>query len=206
MKIDTPKYILALDCETSGLVSGKKSINPARDAKTGEAYQAIAWGLVVVDFDTFEPVEMASYKIRFNSSKFTWNDRAEKVHGLSRDQLEHEGMDEEDFAVAFCELIIKYWGTSTPVITLGHNVNFDLCFIRDQLERHGLSVHFSNRVLDTNTLGMVLANITGSENLFQHFGLPARGSHDPLEDILMTLIAAKGFRDLYQSGLAALSA
>lgn len=204
MQIDTPRYILALDCETSGLVSGKKSLNPACDPKTGERYQAIAWGFAVVEFDTMEVVETLSVKVKFDSSNFTWSDRAAAVHGLTQARLDQAGMSEEDFLVEFCEMVLRYWGTSTPIICLGHNVWFDISFLRDTLDRHGLAVHFSNRVLDTNTLGMVLSSITGSDALFNHFGLPARTTHDPMDDALMALIVAKGYRDMFRSGLAAL--
>lgn len=201
MKPDAPQYILAFDCETSGLVSGKYSENPAYDADTGEEYQAIAWGVVVVELATLEPVEYISHKIQLHPN-MKWNARAEAVHKISKEQLALEGIPEEEFMVEFCELILKYWGTSTPVIVLGHNVQFDLAFMRRALKRNGLNIHFSNRVIDTNSLGMGLASIASSNEMFEYFAMPPRQAHDALEDILMTLLAAKNFRLIYEAGLA----
>lgn len=202
MKIDTPKYILAIDCETSGLVSGKKSLNPVKLLNESEHYQALSWGVVVVDYDTFEPVDVMYREVQFNPH-FTWSDRAERVHRLTQEHLNEAGVPEDEFVADFCELIAKYWGTSTPVIVLGHNPYFDIAFLRDTLDRYGIPIHFSNRVIDTNSLAMTLAGITGSDALFDYFSLPARDSHNALDDILMTLIAAKGFRDVYQQCLTA---
>ena len=199
MQIDTPKYILAMDCETSGLISGKDSINPAFDYRTGRRFQSLSWGMVVVDFDTFEPVETLEANIKFDASKFEWNTRAEAVHGLSQEFLAKNGIDEDEFAAQFAELVIKYWGISTPVICLGHNVYFDTFFLRDLLDRHEVPIRFSNRIIDTNTLAMTLDGITGSDAMFKRFGFEDRKTPSAIEDILMTLIAAKGYRDEFRA-------
>lgn len=199
MKIDAPQFVLAIDCETSGLVSGKKSDNPAFDIETGEEYQAIEWGICVVDLATFDVVEHYHNKIKFNR-KMKWNARAEAVHKNSIEQLDLMGIEEEDFVCDFAELVSKYWGTTTPVILLGHNVQFDLAFIRRALKRHGVAIHFSNRMIDTNSIGMGLARLASSDQMFEYFGMPPRGAHSALEDILMTILAAKNFRMIYENG------
>lgn len=199
MKIDAPKYVLAFDCETSGLAS--KSPDPSIDQTTGEFYQSVAWGLVVLDFATFEPVE--TYKGYIKPIKGAqWNKRAEAVHGLSQEWLNMNGRDEEEVVVDMCEIILRYWGSTTPVIALGHNVAFDIAFFRSMAARHGVEIRFSNRVVDTNSLIMGLMNITGSDAMFEAFGLPARSAHDPLEDILMTVICAQQMREIYQRGMS----
>jgi DNA polymerase III epsilon subunit-like protein len=179
MKIDAPKYVLAFDTETSGLAS--KSPDPSIDHKTGEFYQTVAWGVVVLDFATYEAVD--TYKAFVQPVKGAqWNKRAEAVHGLSQEWLAANGKPEEDVMVDLFELILKYWGTTTPIIALGHNVMFDISF--------------------TNSLFMGLTGLTGSDAMFETFGLPARGAHDPLEDILMTVICAKEMRNAYERGIA----
>jgi DNA polymerase III epsilon subunit-like protein len=199
MKIDAPKYVLAFDTETSGLAS--KSPDPSIDHKTGEFYQTVAWGVVVLDFATYEAVD--TYKAFVQPVKGAqWNKRAEAVHGLSQEWLAANGKPEEDVMVDLFELILKYWGTTTPIIALGHNVMFDISFFRSSAARHGLEVRFSNRIIDTNSLFMGLTGLTGSDAMFETFGLPARGAHDPLEDILMTVICAKEMRNAYERGIA----
>lgn len=199
MKIDAPQYILAIDCETSGLVSGKKSRRPSVSPDGTEEYQAIAWGVVVAELETYDPVEVMSKKIKLIPG-MQWSAQAEKIHGISKEQLELDGVEEEDFIVELCELVMKYWGTTTPVIVLGHNVAFDLDFLQAALARHGVAIHFSNRIIDSNSIAMGLQSLASSDQMFEFFQLPKRTTHDPLDDILMTLIAVQGFKTIYQNG------
>lgn len=203
MQIDSPKYVLAIDCETSGLAG--RSLDPSRNLDNpSEFYQAVAWGVVVLDFETFQPVEL--YKCFIKPVEgVTWSTRAEQVHGLSREWLAENGIDEEQAVVEIAELIVKYWGTSTPVIALGHNPFFDVAFMRSMFARHGVSVRFSNRLIDTNSLLMVLLNLTGSDAMFDYFEFPPRDKHDPLDDILMTIISASEFRKRYRAAQQSLS-
>lgn len=199
MKPDAPQYILAIDAETTGLVSSKKSLRPSISDDGSERHQAIAWGVVVATLGDYEPVEMFSRKIQLQPG-MSWSPQAEKVHGISKEQLALEGVEEEDFIVELAELVMKYWGTTVPVIVLGHNVAFDLDFLKAALERHGVQIHFSNRVIDSNSISLGLAGLTSSDKMFEFFDLPKRTTHDPLDDILMTLIAVQGFKLIFDNG------
>jgi DNA polymerase III epsilon subunit-like protein len=202
MKIDMPKYVLAMDSETTGLAP--KSADPTTNSSTGEVFQAISWGLAVVDIGTFQVVETYDSHVHYIPG-MAWAARAEQVHGLSKERLLAEGKPEEDVLADICELILKYWGSDTPVIALGHNVAFDLAFFRGMTNRHGINIRFSNRVIDTNSLAMVLENVTGSDQMFERFGLPPRTSHSAMEDIIYTIHCAAAMRDVYTIGLQSIA-
>jgi len=84
-----------------------------------------------------------------------------------------------------------------PVILAGHNVGFDLAFLKAFLEGqgHALEPRFSHRVVDTHSLAaglrdagrLPLANLS-STALFDHFGIqvPEDRRHTALGDALAT--------------------
>ena len=48
------------------------------------------------------------------------------------EHLEQHGLEREEATVRLLELIIKYWGSTSPVILGGHNTAFDKEFITQQ--------------------------------------------------------------------------
>ena len=117
-------YFLAIDCETSGMSFGTD--DPSINTKTGQVYQSVSWGLIVVDATTLKTVEELYLEIKWDGES-EWDKRAEKVHGLSLAHLEEHGMSTEDAVVAIAGLILKYWGPDTPLCLAGHNVmTFDM--------------------------------------------------------------------------------
>lgn len=174
------KYLLALDCETSGMAYN--SDDPSFDKKNGDIYQAVSWGFVVVDADTLKSVEELYVEIKWDG-KSKWSPEAERIHGLSREYLDKNGMDVEDAVVAIGSLLLKYWGPDSPVSVCGHNaIIFDLPFLKRTLRSMGLEVIFAHRHIDTNTLGFALFSTYTSDQLFEHIGLPARKDHNALDD------------------------
>lgn len=192
------KYMLAADSETTGLFFNPVGDNPAYDATTGKYHMAVSWGLIVVDADTFEPVEKLYVEIKWDG-KSEWLVKAEQTHGLSKEYLAEHGMDEEDAMVEIANLIVKYW-SNTPVVLFGHNiVTFDIFFLRDAMRRHGIELSFGNRHVDTNSIGFSTLGTYTSDELFEQVGLPVRGTHNAMEDIEYTLEAAKRIRTLFNS-------
>lgn len=193
-----PTFILAVDCETTGLAP--TSLDPTQEA-SGKTYQAIQWGICVLNYDpeaddTFDVVDHYERNVKWNGTS-EWSAEAERVHGLSKEHLEQTGVDEEEAAVEIAELIMKYWNKS-PVIVLGHNVHFDKCFLHGLLTKFEIPVRFSNRVIDTNTIGMVFDGTTNSNELFEKYGFEDRQEHNALQDILQTVYVARQARKKYR--------
>lgn len=185
------EILLAMDCETSGL--NFNAVDPS------EGYQSIAWGFVVADAHTLKPIEKLYLEIKWDG-KSTWSPQAEKVHGLSKEHLKENGVTSEEAAIIIGNLILKYWGPTVSIRTLGHNVaTFDLWFLRRLMEENGITLNFGNRHVDTSSIGFVNWEVFTSDQLFDAVGLEERGVHNALDDALMALEAARRTRVLFQS-------
>lgn len=190
-----PYYGLAIDWETSGSHWGKELSHTIKD------FQGLSFGAVVFDLRTFDPVEHIYCEIKFDSSKYQWSDGAQKVHGLTRVYLEENGMTAEGAAVALMTMFMKYFTVDDKVFFLGHHADFDIAFTRQLLEPLGIMFDIGATIIDTAGAGLINFGIHKSEDLFQFLGLPARTTHNALEDILLTLQAAKTMRAITDAAL-----
>lgn len=187
-------FVLAMDSETTGIALG--SDDPSYNAKTGETYQAISWGFVVADAHTFKEIECLYVEIKWDGVS-KWSMDAQKVHGISLEHLEEHGLDPEDAVVLIAELILKYWGPTSPVTILGHNAaTFDLPFLKRLLRSQGLEIKFSYRHIDSFSTGFVVFETFDSNQLFEMAGLPIRNEHNALEDARHALQSMKVIRQL----------
>lgn len=195
------EFILAIDCETTGLKFGSDYAD--------EGHQAVSWGVVVADASTLKPIEELYVEIKWNQQSkdarkndSSFGKRAEEIHGLTYDYLEKNGVDEEEAVALIGSLILKYWGPEVSIRTLGHNVHlFDLFFLRSMFRRHGIELKFGNRHYDTNSVGFVAFNTFNSDDLFEKVGFEARGEHNALDDAKMALESARRIRVIFQSAL-----
>lgn len=181
--------VLAVDCETTGLAVNQD--DPSYNPKTGEEYQAISWGLIVADAQTLTPIEEMYVETQWNGVS-VWDDRAQKIHGLSKEYLEKNGFTEQETVEAIGTLIMKYWGPTVSIRTLGHNVvSFDIWFLKRLFRRHDIELRFGSRHIDTSTLGFVNWGTFNSDDLFSAVGFDARGDHNALDDARMSLESAR---------------
>jgi hypothetical protein len=193
-KSKLPIHGIAIDWETSGSVWG--------DDSTVD-HQGISFGAVVFNISTFEPVETLYREIKFDDTKYKWQDGAECIHGLSRSHLAAHGVDSVDAAIDLMTMFTKYFSPDESVFILGHHTNFDIDFTEQLLKPHGLMFKIGATIIDTASAGMINFGIHKSNDLFEFLGLPPRTTHNALEDILMTLQAAKNMRSIFDSALAA---
>ena len=197
--------ILAIDCETTGLCFSNDS--PVYNEKTGERHQTVSWGVIIADAATLKPIDELYVEIKWNEESIHQREEnskfgtfAEKVHGLKKSYLDKNAGTEEDAVLEIGELIMKHWGPTGSIVTLGHNVHlFDLPFIRDLFNRVGVPLKFGNRHIDTNSIGFVNWNTFNSDDLFGLLGYEERGDHNALEDIRQALDAARTSRLLFKT-------
>lgn len=201
-------YLLAMDCETTGLCLNNAS--PVYNEKTGERHQAIAWGIIVAEERTLKPVEKLYVEIKWNKHSkaqrkedSSFGTKAEQIHGLDFNYLEKNGVTEEDAVAQIGNLIIKYWGPTVSVRTLGHNVHlFDLPFLRDMFDRNEVPLSFGNRHYDSNSLGFGTFGTFNSDDLFKDLGFPDRGDHNALVDAEQSLGAFRIIRNIFQGAIS----
>lgn len=186
-----PKFGLGIDWETSGFSLPNYA----------EKHQGISFGAVIYDTSTYEIVEKLYCEIIYDK-KYLWDDGAEKIHGLSRLHLSQNGMKQADAAILLANLIIKYIGTE-DIQALGHRVHFDLAFTDQLMESIGVKLTWHPTRVDTCMLATALMEISRSDEVFEMLGLPARGQHNSLEDIEMTVASAKKMKEFFIAGVAA---
>ena len=191
--------VLAIDCETTGLAINQD--DPSFNPSTGEEYQSVSWGLIVADAATLKPIEDMYIEIQHNGVA-KWDDRAQKIHGLSRDHLAKNGFTESEAVEAIGSLIMKYWGPTVSIRCLGHNVaTFDIWFLKRLFRRHDIELRFGSRHIDTSTVGFVNWQTFNSDDLFDAVGFDQRDKHNALDDARMALDAARITRLLFNKCL-----
>lgn len=202
-KQSTPTFGLCIDWETSGASWGKDS---------SIDHQGVSIGAVVFDAATFEPVQKLYLMIKFDSDKYTWSIDAERIHGLTKEHLDENGVDQADAAAMLATLILDYFSTG-KVMFMGHNAEFDISFTNQLLQTIGIEfskekktdadgwIQLHHVVLDTAAVGFVSMGLFKSDLLFDAVGLEERKEHNALTDALYTLQTAQRIRMLVETAL-----
>jgi len=202
MQDDKPKgyfeKLLAIDCETTGL--NYDSDNPS------DGHQPVSWGIIVADGETLKPIEELYVEIKWNKESIAaraadpeWGKAATRIHGLTQKYLKDNGVSEQEAVVQIANLIIKHWGPTVQVKTLGHNVHlFDIQFLRSMFRRHGIDLPIGSRHYDSNSMGFITGAYT-SDALFDTMGFDTREAHNALEDARMALESCRRIKVLWNS-------
>lgn len=194
--------LLATDAETTGIAMG--CVDPTFNPETGEKFQAISFGFVVARADTFQPVDELYVEIKYDD-RYVWSDGAQRVHGLTREYLEENGMTRQEAAFKIVEFIQKYFGpveTIRKLVLLGQNVaTFDRYFLIELLSEVGADIiQFGNRHVDTFSIGLATLGVYSSNELFDALGLERDpNNHNALEDTKHALKAARLIKKFIQS-------
>lgn len=199
-------FLLAMDTETTGLCTNH-STPVFNDAKM-ERHQTVSWGFVVANAETLRPIEKLYVEIKWNKTSKAQREanpdfgkKAESIHGLTYDYLEKNGITEEEAVLQIGNLLIKHWG-NTVIKTLGHNVHlFDLPFLQDLMERHGINLPFGSRHYDTNSIGFATFGTFNSDDLFEIIGFEKREEHNALTDAEQALETTRVIRTIFQQAI-----
>lgn len=186
---------LLIDWETSGSDFGQdSSVN----------YQGIAYGAVVFDTQTFQPVETLYRELRFDERRYKWSPEAERIHGLTREHLAAHGTSREDGLADLMELLLRYWAPGSKVLMAGHNAGFDMDFTSQLFTDHNLEIVFHHVVLDTSGLAFALTGEYKSDVVFELLGgIDKRACHNALEDALASLAVLRNARQIFEEALGA---
>lgn len=167
--------IVVLDTETSGLDPDKHSL--------------LSIGLV--DWSGRKQTE-----IFVNEGEIVADPASMAVNGIDLDFIRERGVTPKS-AVRKVEKFLHKMGLGRPLMICGHNVAFDLAFMRRLYRMAGRDVprEFSHRSVDTHALlwalaaqGKVPREARSSEGAFTHFGVspPPDKRHTALGDAIAT--------------------
>ena len=169
------KKLVAIDVETSG-------INPFR-------HQILSLALVPLDRSK-SPLELY-----INEGEPEWQRIAADYFEESRPAWEAYGRSASEACAALSSYIGTVFGEQITVV--GHNVGFDVAFLRQLAFRAGLDQLplISHRVIDTHTLlyllylsGVIPEDALSSDGAFRHFDIRPQASarHTAIGDALAT--------------------
>lgn len=187
------KYAMLIDWETTGADFGQdSSVN----------YQGIAYGVVICDTQTWEPVETLYRELHFDETKYKWTDSAEKIHGLSREHLLKNGVTREEGLADLMELLLKYFAPGSKILVAGHNVGFDCDFTHQLFRDFDLEIVFHHIMVDTSGIAFVLTGEYKSDVVFEILGgIDKRNLHNALEDAMATLAVLRNAKQIFTAGL-----
>lgn len=175
--------LLFIDTETGGLDAGTCSV--------------LSVGLVVWDSGSIT----ASSEIFIAEPQLHVDTDAQRIHGIDLTWLQSHGVPPSTAVEAIEAFLARYFtgtsGSLDPVPLAGHNVNFDISFLKRlyRLAEKDYASVFSHRTIDTagilrflNIAGALALEGAGSSAAFEYFGIlfDKHGRHSALGDALAT--------------------
>jgi DNA polymerase III epsilon subunit-like protein len=189
-----PQLFLSLDVESSGSAFSNMKA-------TTDLYQCLSIGAVVARLDDLSIVDSFYVEIKYDGVKYRWQKEAEAIHGLTQGYLMQNGVDMKQAAEMLGNFVFSHFGTS-PIIFAGHNCEFDIAFINDQVMKSvDIQLDITHKRIDTSSMGLILFGIPRSNDLYEFLGLPPRNQHNALEDALCTVQALEAMRDIVEAGM-----
>jgi DNA polymerase III epsilon subunit-like protein len=103
----------------------------------------------------------------------------------------------------FCKI---HFPENEKITIAGHNIKFDVQFLKKLFGQEGFSKLFSHRMIDTSSIlkflqhsGYINFDISSSDKAFAYFGLISEKRHTALEDARMTAILYNNLINLVHS-------
>jgi len=187
-----PDKILFIDTETGG-------IDPSIDS-------LLSIGLVVWK----ESRIIGEKEILVNDGVLHVTDQALAINGIDLEEHKKAAVSPGQAIQAFDEFLAQYFEAGEKVTLGGHNINFDVNFLKTFLTKNNYSFQqrFSHRHVDTASVlfylyltGKLKQKIVSSQDAFDFFGITVTGRHTALGDAVATAtLFTKLVSILYRDG------
>lgn len=171
--------LLFIDTETGGVDPQKHSL--------------LSIGVVV--WDAFEE-ELFSDEYYIRSRKYNVTKTAARLNHFDEDRQNDLALDPECVVEKLIAIKEQYFGGYQSVPLAGHNITFDIQFIKMMFSSCGRSFEklFSHRSVDTYSIIKYLSDckilpdeINSSAKAFKYFKIPVNGRHTALGDARATM-------------------
>jgi len=179
MKNKAYKRFVFIDTETGGIIPKKHSL--------------LSIGLAVWDKDIgiLDQTEFYIY-----SKRYFITQKAKEINKFNR--AEHNLIAKEPKVVIndMLNFLYKYFDKDYAIPLIGHNVQFDINFLKVLFENNSRSFnqYFSHRVIDTYSVYKTLeisnrinGIINSSSDAFKYFGIKVNNRHNALADCIATV-------------------
>lgn len=169
--------ILFIDTETGGLDPIENSL--------------LSIGLVVwQDYRILDKIE-----ILINDGKLNVTENALQINNINIERHKNIALIPKDAITLMDAFLSKHFSRFEKITLAGHNINFDINFLKAFLLTNGISFgeRFSHRSIDTSSIlyflylaGKLEANINSSSSAFNKFNIQISDRHTALADALAT--------------------
>lgn len=188
--------MIAFDCETGGLDPKKNPILTAYFVIVGE------------DFSLIDDLDI---KIRVSEPYSTVELTALKVNGIDLDKhnSDPETLDRPEAVRKISEFVSKHKGKGRydKPVSLGHNVDFDLRMIYEQImsvdeweKCVGYAIRDTKKVSDfLKDFGLIPPEIGSLVSLSKYLNVPHVGAHTAKDDVLVTIQCYKKLGEIVKS-------
>lgn len=178
----SPDYIVAVDVETSGTTL------PGEEKPGKKPSQAIEIAVCIVDRRTLQIVDSFESRIRFDAANFSWDDGAQKVHGISRADLA-DAPTSAEVGEKVWQLIRKWLpNANRGILFLAHNPTFDKAFTIAVVSAAGHKLKFLTRTLDAFSYGFAAFGLHNSDHQFRFIGAHRdKNNHRAIDDIKLSI-------------------
>jgi DNA polymerase III epsilon subunit-like protein len=169
--------ILFVDTETGG-------VDPLNDS-------LLSIGLVV-----WKAFNIIDYKeILINDGVLNVTSEALKINGINLDEHKKHALTSKEAIHELDKFLLSHFRQNEKVTIGGHNVNFDVNFLKTFLLHNKYDFHkrFSHRFVDTATIlyylylsGKLKQKTISSQEAFEFFGIEIKNRHSALGDAIAT--------------------
>jgi len=172
-----PDKILFVDTETGGLDSNKNSL----------------LSMAFVVWQEFEII--GTKEILINDGVLDVTEVALKINGINIESHKKNAKPPLEAISDLEDFLAKYFRPDEKITLGGHNINFDVNFIRHFLNQnnYNFSKRFSHRYVDTATIlyflylsGKLKQKALSSQEAFDIFGISVDNRHTALGDAIAT--------------------
>ncbi|MBA3649831.1 MAG: 3'-5' exonuclease [Chitinophagales bacterium] len=169
--------LLFIDTETGGL-------NP-------QLHALLSVGLVVWE----DGIIIDEGEFIIQTGKKSVSQSALDVNHIQIEQHNHKALPSKEAFENLIAFIDRHFPDKKPVTLAGHNINFDLRFLKYFFNQHGrlFRSYISHRVIDTSSVlhflyiaGILPDKIISSDEAFNHFNITVDNRHTALSDARAT--------------------
>ena len=154
------QYYVALDTETTGVDFCNS--------------QVIQCGVVFLD-ENFSVIKEREWNVNYIPQEFDWDEKAEKIHKIDRASSQMHGVEADVFFRELQEEITSIYGNIAPenLKMIAANAYFDFIMMQQLWKKLYPTdrFFFSHRLVDINTLGVILTGVHSFGGLIRYFGI-----------------------------------
>lgn len=190
MKNRAANRFVFIDTETGGTIPNKHSL--------------LSIGCVLWEKD-IGVIDQAEFFVL--SKRYIVTQKAKEMNSFNINEHNHLAHEPKMVIEEMLGFFFKYFDKNTAIPLIGHNVQFDINFLKVLFKKNNrsFSKYFSHRAIDTYSVFKTLVlsdrigvNIDSSAEAFKYFGIKVNNRHSALGDCMATV-------ELYENLLSLIS-